>query len=60
MITPGSGGFGPVAQRDRSAIGRDLANGYITLDAARNATKPAVVLKVHDGKTVYVATVNPD
>ncbi len=35
MITPGSGGFGPVVQRDRSAIGRDLADGYITLDAAR-------------------------
>ena len=35
MITPGSGGFGPVAQRDRSAIGRDLADGYLTLDAAR-------------------------
>ncbi len=37
MITPGSGGFGPVAQRDRLAIGRDLADGYLTLDAARAA-----------------------
>ena len=35
MITPGSGGFGPVAQRDPTAIGRDLADGYLTLDAAR-------------------------
>jgi branched-chain amino acid transport system substrate-binding protein len=34
--------------------------GNITLDAKRNATKPAVVLQVKDGKTVYVATVNPD
>ena len=33
--------------------------GNITLDASRNATKPAVVLQVKDGKTAYVATVNP-
>jgi branched-chain amino acid transport system substrate-binding protein len=33
--------------------------GTITLDAGRNATKPAVVLQVKDGKTSYVATVNP-
>ena len=33
--------------------------GTITLDAQRNATKPAVVLQVKDGKTAYVATVNP-
>ncbi len=35
MITPGSGGFGLVAQRDQSAIGRDLADGYLTAGAAR-------------------------
>ena len=33
--------------------------GNITLDASRNATKPAVVLQVKDGKTAYVTTVNP-
>jgi branched-chain amino acid transport system substrate-binding protein len=33
--------------------------GTITLDDKRNATKPAVVLQVKDGKTAYVATVNP-
>src|SRR2546430_2386806 len=28
MTTPGSGGFGPPAARDRAAIGRDLLDGY--------------------------------
>lgn len=35
MITPGSGGFGSVADRDQSAIGRDLADGYVTGEAVR-------------------------
>ncbi len=35
MITPGSGGFGPVAKRDPAQIGRDLLDGYITLETAR-------------------------
>ena len=35
MITPGSGGFGPVAERDTAAIGRDLVDGYVTERAAR-------------------------
>jgi branched-chain amino acid transport system substrate-binding protein len=33
--------------------------GTITLDANRNAVKPAVILQVKDDKSVYVATVNP-
>jgi branched-chain amino acid transport system substrate-binding protein len=33
--------------------------GTITLDEKRNAVKPAVVLKVGDGTTEYVTTVNP-
>ncbi|MFL5346814.1 MAG: ABC transporter substrate-binding protein [Hyalangium sp.] len=33
--------------------------GNITLDENRNAVKPAVVLKVGDGKTEYVTTINP-
>jgi N-methylhydantoinase B len=33
MRTPGSGGFGAVAQRDPSAIGRDLLDGYVTAAA---------------------------
>ena len=33
--------------------------GAITLDDKRNAVKPAVVLKVGDGKSEYVTTVNP-
>ena len=36
MITPGSGGFGPVAERDKAAIGRDLVDGYVTERAARD------------------------
>jgi N-methylhydantoinase B len=35
MITPGSGGFGPVAARDRAAIGRDLLDGYVSVAAAQ-------------------------
>jgi N-methylhydantoinase B len=35
MITPGSGGFGPVAERDPGAIGRDLVDGYVSEKAAR-------------------------
>ncbi len=37
MVTPGSGGFGPVAGRDPAAIGRDLLDGYITAGAAASA-----------------------
>jgi len=35
MITPGSGGSGPVAARDRAAIGRDLLDGYVSVAAAQ-------------------------
>jgi N-methylhydantoinase B len=35
MRTPGSGGFGPVAERDGAAIGRDLVDGYVSADAAK-------------------------
>ena len=34
MVTPGSGGYGPAAQRDPRAISRDLLDGYVTADAA--------------------------
>jgi N-methylhydantoinase B len=34
MITPGSGGFGPVAERNPAAIGRDLLDGYVSAVAA--------------------------
>ena len=34
--------------------------GKITLDAERNATKPAVVLEIKDGKFVYRETINPE
>jgi N-methylhydantoinase B len=35
MITPGSGGFGPVRERDPDALGRDLLAGYVSETAAR-------------------------
>jgi N-methylhydantoinase B len=35
MITPGSGGFGPVTARDPAAIGRDLLDGYVSAAAAK-------------------------
>jgi N-methylhydantoinase B len=35
MVTPGSGGFGPPAQRERAAIGRDLVDGYVGAEAVR-------------------------
>jgi N-methylhydantoinase B len=35
MITPGSGGFGPPAERHRAAIGRDLLDGYVSAARAQ-------------------------
>jgi N-methylhydantoinase B len=35
MITPGSGGFGAVAARDPTAIGRDLLDGYVSAASAQ-------------------------
>ena len=34
MITPGSGGFGPIAEREPGAIGRDLLDGYVSAESA--------------------------
>ena len=31
----GAGGYGPVAKRDRGAIARDLADGYVSEEGAR-------------------------
>jgi branched-chain amino acid transport system substrate-binding protein len=49
------------AVRDAIAQTKDLPGvaGTITLDDNRNAVKSAVVLKVGDGKTEYVTTINP-
>jgi N-methylhydantoinase B len=35
MITPGSGGFGPPAERDATLIADDLLDGYVTPSATR-------------------------
>lgn len=47
----------------RDAIAKTKAysgvTGNISLDADRNAVKPAVVLKIENGKSSYVTTVNP-
>lgn len=47
--------------RDAIAQTKDYPGitGKITLNAQRNADKPAVVLEIKDGKFNYVATVNP-
>jgi branched-chain amino acid transport system substrate-binding protein len=49
------------AVRDAIAQTRNFPGiaGTITLDEKRNAVKPAVVLKVGDGKSEYMTTVNP-
>jgi branched-chain amino acid transport system substrate-binding protein len=48
--------------RDEIARTKDHmgVTGTITLDADRNANKPAVVLEIKDGKFVYVETINPE
>jgi branched-chain amino acid transport system substrate-binding protein len=47
--------------RDAIAATKDFegVTGKTTLDAERNATKPAVIITVKDGKFKYVATINP-
>jgi branched-chain amino acid transport system substrate-binding protein len=48
--------------RDAVAATKDFdgVTGSITLDAKHNATKPAVVLKVEGGKSVYQTTIAPE
>ncbi len=47
--------------RDLIAATRNFpgVTGNITLDANRNASKPAVVLEIKGGKKVYNTTINP-
>jgi branched-chain amino acid transport system substrate-binding protein len=47
--------------RDALAKTKDFpgASGNITIDADRNAQKPIVVLKIQDGKTQFIGSVNP-
>jgi branched-chain amino acid transport system substrate-binding protein len=47
--------------RDAIAATRDFdgVTGKITLDKNRNAVKPAVVLKIEDGKQIYQTTIAP-
>jgi branched-chain amino acid transport system substrate-binding protein len=51
----------PKAVRDALAQTRDFpgVTGKITIDQQRNAVKPAVVLRVVDGKLQYVETITP-
>jgi hypothetical protein len=50
------------ALRDAIAATKDFpgVTGVITINPERNAIKPAVVLKLQDGKYVYQETINPD
>ena len=43
MITPGSGGFGPVEARDPAAIGRDLARRLREREGARGRTTASTI-----------------
>ncbi len=59
-------------KRAASLAGKDLAkaiaetkgfpgvSGNITMDAQRNARKPAVMLRMEGGKPHYVATIYPE
>lgn len=49
------------ALRDAIAATKDFPGitGKITLDEKRNATKPAVILTIKDGKVVYTETIAP-
>ena len=48
--------------RDALAQTKNFAGvtGTISIDPARNAVKPAVVLKLEDGKYIYQETINPE
>jgi branched-chain amino acid transport system substrate-binding protein len=56
-----AGGTDGQKLRDALAVTKDFVGvtGKTTLDAKRNATKPAVIIEVKDGKFVYKETVNP-
>jgi N-methylhydantoinase B len=34
-MTGGGGGYGPASERDRAAVARDVAEGYVSAEAAR-------------------------
>jgi branched-chain amino acid transport system substrate-binding protein len=56
-----AGGTESQKLRDAIAATKDYqgVTGKTTLDANRNATKPAVIITVKDGKFKYVETINP-
>ena len=51
MLTPGSGGFGLASERDKTAIGHDLLDGYVSTSAATRdygVTDPDKLRKIAD------------
>lgn len=56
-----AGGTEGAKVRDAIAATKNLAGvtGVTTIDAERNATKPAVIIAVKDGQFKYVETINP-
>lgn len=56
-----SGGVGGPALREQIARTRDFdgITGRITLGPDRDAVKPAIIVKLHDGKPVFAAEVSP-
>lgn len=57
-----AGGLGGAKLRDELAATKSFAGvtGLITIDAERNAVKPAVVLKLQDGRYIYQETIQPE
>ena len=50
---PGSGGYGPPAERDPARLGEDLADGYVTPEGARRdygVADPEALLAAAGGK----------
>jgi len=56
-----AGSTNPQAIRDALASTKDFdgVTGVITMDEHRNASKPAVILEIKDGKAVFAASVAP-
>jgi N-methylhydantoinase B len=54
MITPGSGGFGPIAEREPGAIGRDLLDGYVSAESAERD------YQIVDPETLRMAAASED
>ena len=54
IMTGGGGGYGPASERDRAAVARDVAEGYVSAEAARRdygVDLPAARRPPHGGRS---------